>query len=430
MAQTRNQQFGQIGEAPKLQRPKAGADHVQGKGGLESRQANREIAEILTYFPYGPGFFGETLEYPKKKEGLFSRKGKVDMTELRREVNNFTNKQGLSKCRTEIKDKLVQQPWNAELHVLNAILVYNDAMQAGPTELNKLAIIKSALIELGKAMHNGPVSLFNTNWLIAIYTSYLGFLTDRLVRLKAPGMAGQDATQQKLQKELVAQVAMATNLRMITERQKGLKRLNEMLKKTGIFVKNLDTILVGKAAKIYLKGGPDKPVVEGESLKCGMVFQLLFTLANLYSYAPMLNKLVRQMLDMVPELHRDFILQKRMVIANQAQMEFYQAFAQDKPNVAKELADKLFSFHLDTIEQHLSESLLDRPFMIDPFIKYAWLIKDSSHLYRMDQNAKRAQKALPLLRTIQGERCQMKGVHQAASSLVYEMQRMLSQAGV
>jgi len=425
MAQSSNQQFGQTGNPTggKALKPSA---QVQGKAGLEARQHNREIAEILTFFPYGPGFFGGTLAYPAKKGGIFSRAVKLDMTKLRREVNNFTNKEGLSSCRGEIKSKLDQDPTNAELHVLNAILVYNDAMQAGAAELNKLQILKNALSEIGRAMHNGPISLFNTNWLVAIYSSYLGFLSDRLYRLKTERSSGQDPDQVKLQTELTHQVAMAANLKMISERQKGIKRLNGMLKKTSFFVKNLDKKLVGKAAGIYLKGGPDQPIVAGESLKCGTVLQLHFTLLNLYSNAPFLSTLVKQMLDMVPEVHRDLILQKRMVLANQAQMEFYQAFAQDKSALARDLAEKLFSFHANTIDQHLGESLLDRPFMIDPFVKYAWMVKDSSHLFRMDQNNERAQKALPMLRIVQGERCEVQGAHQVASAIIYDLQKLIS----
>ena len=432
MAQTKDSRLNQPGE-PRASFPGPGggndsraAQRVATKASIEARESARELSDLLTYFPYGPGFFGTELIYPKQKEGIFRRKPNADLSTLRKEVNNFTSKQGVSKCRTEIKDLLKAHPYFAEAHSLNAILVFNDAMQAGAADLNKLQVIRDALTEMGKALHNGALSLFSVNWLIAMYSSYLGFLNDRLVRVNSATENLRDEEVHKLRKDLSKQLLMIRHLGRIKDLQKGLKRMNGIFQKTGYFVIPLTKPLVAKAAHAYLQGGKDKQVGD-EPIKCGLVLQLHFTIAQLFSNLPILVQLVAQMLDMVPEDHRDFVLQKRLVLSNQSGMDFYLALAQGDTPKAKELAEKLFAFHTETITEYLSESLLDRPFMVDPFIKYAWLVKDSHSLFRPGQVTTRVDKALAYLRIIQGERCQVEGSHQVASPLVYDMSRLKSE---
>lgn len=425
MAQTKNHRLGDSG-APTLQSPKRPVPSApkRSSGG----DSARELKDLLSYFPYGPGFLGDKLKYEKQKKGFFGKSERKDLSDLRREVNNFTNKQGLSKCRTEIKSLLKSNPYWAEVHALNAILVFNDAMQAGAQELNKVEVIRGALTELGRAMHNGAISLFNVNWFMAMYTSYLGFFSDRLKRLNAAAAESSDPDMLKRKKELNQQLMMVRHLGVIQDRQKGLRKLNSVLKKTGMFVKPLDELVIGKAAQAYLQGGKDKTVGD-ERMKSGLVIQMHFMLANLMSNAPIMSNAVKSMLDMVPEVHRDFILQKRMVLANEGGMEFYLAQARGDVETARSVLDKLIGFHMETIQQNLTETLLDRPFMVDPILKLAWLIKDGQSVLRSDQLAARAQKATPLLRILLGERCQVAGASQAASALLYDMQRILSQLG-
>ncbi|MDT8445667.1 MAG: hypothetical protein RRB13_02065 [bacterium] len=427
MAQTKNHQLKESTPSvntsfSRAQRP------TNTRAALEAQNSAKELSDILGYFPYGPGFLGDKLIYAKEKKGLFSRKPNKDLSDLRREVNNFTNKQGLSQCRTEIKSLIKSYPTWGEVHALNAILVFNDAMQAGSQDLNKLKIIRDSLTELAKAMHNGSLSLFNVNWLMAMYTSYLGFLTDRLKRLNSAMMEISDPEMNRRKKELDQQLMMIRHLGVIQERQKGLRKLNSVLKKTGMFVKPLEPLMIGKAAQAYLQGGKEKTVGD-ERVKSGLILQMHFMLANLLGHAPIMSNLVKSMLDMVPEIHRDFVLQKRMVMANEGSIEFYLALGRNDTEHARALVDQLMLFHAETIAQNLNEALLDRPFMIDPILKMGYLIKDAQHIIRPDQLAAKAQKVLPYLRVLLSERCQVAGGSQVASVLIYDMQRILARLG-
>ena len=82
MAQTKDSRLNQTGE-PKVLIPIPGpggsnesraTQRVATKSSIEARENARELSDLLTYFPYGPAFFGNDLFYPKQKEGLFRRK--------------------------------------------------------------------------------------------------------------------------------------------------------------------------------------------------------------------------------------------------------------------------------------------------------------------------------------------------------------------
>ena len=400
---------------------------TESKASLEVRELVREIGKILSIFPLGPGFFGEEPKYPGQKKGFFKKTDKFDVSKLRKEVNNFTGSQTVSNIRSQVKEALKQHPNNADLHGLNAILVFNDAMQAGATDLSKVDVLRGATVEMGLALNNGGLSLFNANWFMAMYTSFLAVHGDRVKRLNHQSQGERDPEVHRLRKELNHDLNMVRHLNIVKDRQKGLKRINKLFQGSGLFIYPLDKVLVGKAAQAYLNGGKD--AVMENNLKCGHVMQLLFVLATLFSNIPCFNLLVKEVLDMVPEIHRDFLLQKRMIIANQGTLDFYLTFVRSDSEAARVIANRLFTFHQETIEQFLKETLLQNPWEADPFLRAGWLVKDSQDLYKTDQLMLRVEKVTPWLRIVMGERCQVKGAGQAASALTYDMQKIRANHG-
>ncbi len=123
----------------------------------------------------------------------------------------------------------------------------------------------------------------------------------------------------------------------------------------------------------------------------------------------------------VPDLSRDMILQKAMVNTMTFLTEFRLAFACGDQPLAKTKAKDLFSRCTDMIDQYLEYSILSKPYEIDPFMKAAWIVKESQSLFPDNEFKPMVSKASELLHIVMGKRGQAKGSFEQAKILNEEL---------
>ncbi len=111
---------------------------------------------------------GKSIEYPEKRGRLFRYiKRLPNLHELRDEVNRFAESKEILDPRTKIKKLLKRFPYDPDLKAISGIQIYNDSLQSGLDE-KKLDVMEVALIEIGGAVHNGGLSIFNVSWFVKI----------------------------------------------------------------------------------------------------------------------------------------------------------------------------------------------------------------------------------------------------------------------
>ncbi len=88
---------------------------------------------------------------------------------------------------------------------------------------------------------------------------------------------------------------------------------------------------------------------------------------------------------------------------------------------AKKNAKDLFGSCLDMINQYLEYSILNKPYEIDPFMKAAWIVKESQGLFPEKEYRVMLDKADELLSIVMGKRGQAKGSFEQANALYDEL---------
>ena len=101
--------------------------------------------------------------------------------------------------------------------------------------------------------------------------------------------------------------------------------------------------------------------------------------------------------------------------------DFRIAYASGDEKLAKTKASDLFARCNEIINQYLEYSILNKPYEIDPFLKAAWIVKESRELFLELELKPMIIRSINLLNIVMGKRGQAKGSYEQASVLHDEL---------
>jgi len=358
----------------------------------------------LAMFPDSPKFLGNDITYPKQRKRFFARKN-PDLTELRNEVKKFSQREGITNARDMINKKLKRFPHLADLQAIKAIQQFNDSSQSGLSG-NKLEVLHDPLIRITKALYNEGVSIFNSNWFITIYIKYLEIIREQISREFKLGKNSAHPEVRRASEKLYLKLLKLPRLLQIKNNAAGLTALNAKLKDTSILTATISSLDLKRACQAIVENDPGKIISDGKTAN-SIVFVML-TLNSLYARIPILKELAKKNLNNIPDLNRDLILQKQMIINISDINDFLMALAVGNKESAKVIANKTYDQSLRTIDDYLENAFLKKPHEVDPFLKAVWIVKESRNIFDEHVNRNRLKKAHQLLRIVMKERCQHK----------------------
>ncbi len=358
----------------------------------------------LAMFPDSPKFLGNDITYPKQRKRFFARKN-PDLTELRNEVKKFSQREGITNARDMINKKLKRFPHLADLQAIKAIQQFNDSSQSGLSG-NKLEVLHDPLIRITKALYNEGVSIFNSNWFITIYIKYLEIIREQISREFKIGKNSAHPEVRRASEKLYLKLLKLPRLLQIKNNAAGLTALNAKLKDTSILTATISSLDLKRACQAIVENDPGKIISDGKTAN-SIVFVML-TLNSLYARIPILKELAKKNLNNIPDLNRDLILQKQMIINISDINDFLMALAVGNKESAKVIANKTYDQSLRTIDDYLENAFLKKPHEVDPFLKAVWIVKESRNIFDEHVNRNRLKKAHQLLRIVMKERCQHK----------------------
>jgi len=380
---------------------------------------------LLVMFPDSKNFLGKNINYPKPPKKLFPKK-KPDLNDIRNEVQKFSERKGVTTSREIINKKLKQFPHMADLQALKAIQHFNDSSQSGLSE-NKLDVLSDPLLRITKALYNEGISIFNSNWFVTIYVKYLEIIRERITREFKLGKYHAHPEVRKSAQRLYLKLLKIPRLLQIKNSAKSLIALNAKLKDSSILTESITTLELKRACQAIAAKDPAKIIGNGKPAN-SIVFVML-TLNSLYARIPILRELLNRNLKNIPDLNRDLILQKQMIINISNVNDFLMALAIGKKETAKEIANKIYGRSIRNVNNYLENSILTQPYEVDPFLKVAWIVKESRNIFDEDINKKRLQKAHEFLNIIMKERCQHKGSIETAINYKNEIIATMSDYG-
>ena len=358
----------------------------------------------LAMFPDSPKFLGNDITYPKQRKRFFARKN-PDLTELRNEVKKFSQREGITNARDMINKKLKRFPHLADLQAIKAIQQFNDSSQSGLSG-NKLEVLHDPLIRITKALYNEGVSIFNSNWFITIYIKYLEIIREQISREFKIGKNSAHPEVRRASEKLYLKLLKLPRLLQIKNNAAGLTALNAKLKDTSILTATISSLDLKRACQAIVENDPGKIISDGKTAN-SIVFVML-TLNSLYARIPILKELAKKNLNNIPDLNRDLILQKQMIINISDINDFLMALAVGNKESAKVIANKTYDQSLRTIDDYLENAFLKKPHEVDPFLKAVWIVKESRNIFDEHVNRNRLKKAHQVLRIVMKERCQHK----------------------
>lgn len=385
-----------------------------------------EINQIIERFPDSSEFLGKNIFYPEPKRKLFGSKKKLDVTEIREEVQKFTEKEGVTKARELINKKMKQHPHDADLNALRAIQLYNDLSQSGINQ-NKMDALFDPLSMITKALHNGASSVFNANWFMTIYLKYLDIIKERLAREYRFSIHHADPEVRSAAERLYIKMLKVPRMLQIKTQLTGLTNLNMKLKGTSIVTENISIVDIKQACQAVAGKNPTKSIGPGKP--ANSVLYVTLVLNSLFARIPILKESVANVLKNIPDLNRDLILQKQMIINSSRTNNFLLAIASGNKDQARAIANKLYKQSLQNIEYYLENALLKQQYEVDPFIKAAWVAKEARELFESDVNRERLRRAAQCLDVILGSRCQHRGSLERATSYMAEVKSVLHDNG-
>ena len=399
---------------------------------IETKQVNvdakkNEIDHLLSKFPGSPSFFGEELEYPKKKKrSFFFIRTRPSLALLRDEVNRFAESKEVLDPRSKIRKMLKKHPYFPDLRAINGIQIYNDALQSG-LDSKKLDVLQTSLIELGTALHNECLSIFNVSWFIRIYLRYLDMLKDRYNHEYSYINKEEFSSLRRSIDELNRANLKITSMLSIRDKLGGLTMLNAKLK-SSIYITSIITKEEIKAAcTAALQNDMTRAVSEGKT--ANYVLLVVLTLGLLLARIPVFQTLVLNLLKSIPDLTRDLILQKNMIRTMTGVTAFQIAISSGDAEKSRDAADKLFKRCKTVISQHLEYSILTKPHEVDPFLKAAWIAKESSGLIRESDYRIRLEEAMEFLNVITGNHGKVKGAFELARQLQNDISFIMAEYG-
>lgn len=376
---------------------------------------SKEIIHLLDLFPEGPKFLGKSIKYPKPRKHFFLfPKHLPDLSELREAVSKPIEKMDITTTRLKIKKLHKRYMYFADVHALNAIQVFNDTIQSGVDE-KKIDVLKSSLVEISKAICNGGMSIFNITWFVKIYLKYLEVLNERCVHEYQATRKHYQKSVRDLAYDLHKKQIQLLSLISVKEKLGGLTLLNQKLRGTKFFKEGSTKEEIRGACKAILHEDDNKIVSEGKNAK--HIFWVLITEMLLFAKIPIFRRLILESLQVIPDLSRDMILHKAMIKTMCLLTDFRLAYAKGDTEASKKVSEEIFVNCVDLIDQYLEYTILTKPHELDPFLKAAWIVKESQGLYPEHEYKALIERSLVFLDIVIGKRGQVKGSFDQASNL-------------
>ncbi|MBU2643097.1 hypothetical protein KKI24_00195 [bacterium] len=376
--------------------------------------------------PDTPSFLGKELAYPQVKKRLFGRlKRPYNLSKVRESVIKKQSATDIGATRQKIQELLNKYPNCPDLRVLNGIQIYSDVAQSGLVE-KKLDVMGEALKEIGKALHNGSFSLFNITWLVKVYVHYLDLLRSRIVHELT---SAQNETHWKIQKavkQLQYDQFKLETLIAVRDKLGGLSMLNKKFKGSEYVT---DCLSKKEIEYACLASQKDLSMTVGTHKIAGYVLLIVITACLLLSRIPLMEGLVNKTLKMMPDISRDLVLQKTMIGTMVLVTRYQLSVAAGEKEVSQATANQIYKRSINAISTHIRGNTLSDPHEVDPFLKAAWIAKESKNLLDKTELESRLRRTLQLLKVVMRNPKEVQASVQLAMQLRNEIQLVMSDFG-
>lgn len=386
-----------------------------------------DLKELIKMFPGSPEFLGRADYTIKSRKLVFLKRKYPDISELRDKINRLVNKNQIGDARGEIKRLLKKHPAYPDLRALNAIQIFNDSAQSG-LDSKKIKVLQGSLREITRAMHNGGLSLFNINWFIKIYIRYIEALKDKYQHEYASTRNHFSKEVRLLSDEIRRKHIQLSVMSTVKTKLSGLTMLNAKLKGSIYTIASVSPDEVKKASMAIKNGDGTKKIGDSGKTANHIIF-IIMTLNLLFARIPILNDIVMNYQRNTIDANRDLILQKIMVQNMRRVTEFQLSMASGDRAKTVEIAKKMYLDLIDIIRQYLDHGVLTKQYEIDPFIKAAWIVKESKGLFGDSDYRMMLENALKLVEAIFSKRIQVKGAFDLARNLQDEIHFIMIEAG-
>ena len=416
----------------KIERSRLGLKGTHWQGTFEEPPPKREdvlkeVEYLFKKFPGGPEFLGDQIEYPEKKNRFFRLiKRQPVLSELRDEVNRFAESKEILFPRKKIRKLLKKHPYLPDLRAINGIQIYNDCLQSGLDE-KKLDIMEIALKEIGSAVHNGGLSIFNVSWFLKIYLRYLEMLRDRCNH-QYNGLSDEQYSEfRKAAEQMNRMMLQISSMMSIKDKLGGLAMLNAKLKGSVYITSIISKEEIRTACSAALQNDFTRSVGQGKT--ANYVILVILTLGLLLARIPIFKKLLIEILKSIPDITKDLILQKNMIRTMVSVTDFQIAISSGDIPKSREVAERLFNRCKTVISQHLEYSILTKPHEVDPFLKAAWIMKESSGLIKESEYRLRLEEVTKYLQLITSNQGKVKGAFELARQLQNDIGFIMAEYG-
>ncbi|MBT4089022.1 MAG: hypothetical protein HOE30_11070 [Deltaproteobacteria bacterium] len=405
-----------------------------GKAPNEKQAVDKTVEHILknvealkSMNPYSPEFLGKDIVYPAKDRRLFFRPSKaLNLVDLRDEVNKASELNKVNTARKKINNLLKKNRYNPELRALSGIQLYNDTFQSGLDE-NKLHALRRSVVETASAIHNGGISIFNVNWFIRIYLKYLEILHRQIVNERSKISTNYHWLVRKAADELNIILMQVTSMQGIKKNMSGLTVLNTRLKDSAYTYNCITKAEITEAAHSMVKG-ENKTIGSGKT--ANYIIWVIITLSSLFARIPILEGLITDTMSAIPDISRELTLQKKMVGTASRITKYQLAVAEgDRTNIAA-AAKNLYIRCLEIIKQYLTgATTLKKSYEVDPFLKIAWIVKESNGLFEAAVYKQMLEEALKQLNIVIKQSLDVKDSHELATKLQREITDIMTEYG-
>ena len=403
------------------------------RGDFDSQKLDKHVELIMVKYeklrnmtPSTTEFLGEDIDYPEKKRRFYHLPRPLpDFEKLYDEIESFSKGESAYSPRNKIKRHLKHHPYHPELRAINGIQMFNDTIQSGLAD-KKLEVIQQSLLEIGQAMYNGAISVYNVNWFIKIYVKYLEDLQRKILTEYNQVSTNYHWQVQKISEEMHLLAIQITSMLTIKEQLAGMATLTAKLKN---YTYNYDSITKEevRGACQALEGDESRHESVGKSPK--YVVWAVITIATLFARAPMLSKLVGKLLNSIPDSSRMLILQKNMVGTVLAVVDYHFALSQGDLSKKIEAAHRIYLRCQKVISQHLGHVSPKRTYEVDPFLKAAWITKESSSLFEREEYRKMLEQSIEYLDAVMESPDTVKGSFEIARKLHEDLQGIMTEFG-
>lgn len=381
---------------------------------------------LIDRFPDSPEFLGKEIYFPITKRAFFRSKKRPDLKGLRDEIQRIAKKGGVSKSREIISKKMKQFPHWGDLYALKAVQLYLDLLQSG-ISTNKMDALYDPLKLITKGLYNEGVSIFNANWFMTIYLKYLELMKERLSKEYDHGLHHANAEVRKSAERLYMKILKISRMMQVKNQLVSLKSLNKKLTGNAILTEVISLHELKMSCQAVAAKNPNKTLYTGKT--ANSVLYVTLVLNSLFARIPILKDMVNHTLKAIPDLNRDLILQKQMIINNGYVNDYLLAMASGNQEHAKIVSDNLYRQCRKNIEYYLENAILTQPHEVDLFNRAAWIAKESRVINSDEVNKKRLKQSYEYMNTLIGDRCQHKGALDKASSYQNEIRLILVDQG-